>query len=173
MKIITEDKAYVQLNDLQYLMRSGKAIPASIIESVFGEVFIVTDSNRFEFKEFTKKEEIEFFANLDYSVDYAKLASMSEEEIMDYGMSIAEEKNKFAEKFNAMSEEERQEKYEEAVDVAELLDFKMLSVRDILWFKQGHIKMTLPKGLKLPGSEEKSKPEKKGLKGIFSKFKKR
>ena len=172
MKIITEDKAYVQLNDLQYLMRSNKAIPSSIIESVFGEVFIVTDNNRYEFKEFTKKEEIEFFANLDYSVDYAKLASMSEEEIMAYGMSIAEEKNKFAEKFNAMSEEERKEKYEEAADYAELLDFKMLSVRDILWFKQGHLKMKLPKGLKF-SSEEDSKQEKKGLKGLFSKFKKR
>lgn len=172
MKIITEDKAYVQLNDLQYLMRSNNVIPASIIESVFGEVFVVTDSNRYEFKEFTKKEEIEFFANLDYSVDYAKFASMDEEEIMNYGMSIAEEKNKFAQKFNSMSEKEREEKYDEARDIAELLDFKMLSVRDILWFRQGHIKMTLPKGLKLPGSEE-SKPEKKGLKGLFSKFKKR
>ena len=171
MKIITKDKAYVQLNDLQYLMRFERTIPASIIESVFGEVFIVTDSNRYEFKEFTKKEEIEFFANLDYSVDYAKFASMSEEEIMNYGMSIAEEKNKFAEKFNAMSEEERKEKYEEAADYAEMLDFKMLSVRDILWFKQGHLKMKLPKGLKF--SEEESKTEKKGLKGILSKFKKR
>lgn len=172
MKIITKDKAYVQLNDLQYLMRFERTIPASIIESVFGEVFIVTDSNRYEFKEFTKKEEIEFFANLDYSVDYAKFASMSEEEIMNYGMSIAEEKNKFAEKFNAMSEKERKEKYEEAADYAEMLDFKMLSVRDILWLKQGHLKMKLPKGLKLTEGEEK-KTEKKGLKGLLNKFKKR
>ena len=43
MKIITRDKAYVQLNDLAVLMKfnEGKSIPSSIINDIFSEVFIL------------------------------------------------------------------------------------------------------------------------------------
>ena len=34
------------------------------------------------------------------------------------------------------------------VTQCELLDFKMYSLRDFLWFKQGHIKMKLPASVK-------------------------
>ena len=32
----------------------------------------------------------------------------------------------------------------------ELLDFKIYSLRDILWFKQGHIQMELPEDVDIP-----------------------
>ena len=60
MKIFVNDKVYVQKNDLAYLMRGAGdiSIPISIINKVFGDIFIVTDENRYEFIEFSSS----FFA---------------------------------------------------------------------------------------------------------------
>ena len=165
MKIITENKAYVQLNDLAVLMKfnEGKPMPGSIIKDVFSEIFICTDETRYDFKEFNKPEQIEFFKGLEYSVDYFDYKDKSEEDIMKSGDAIANEMNGIAEKVNALvksGEGAPQELY----DRYEQLEFKLLSIRDILWFKQGHIKMNLPK-IKTEDKKEK--------KGIFKIFKRR
>jgi hypothetical protein len=169
MKIVLKDKVYVQINDLGPMMNfmEGKAIPACVINQVFGKFFICCDDNRYEFEVFTQPEAIEFFASLDYSVDYMAVKDMSEEEMINYGVSIAEEKNGIAKKFNAMSKEEK-EANQHLVTECEKLDFKMYSVRDILWMRQGHIKMELPYEVR---KEEAKKEEKKGLRGFFSRFK--
>lgn len=164
MKIITNKKAYVQLNDLSYLMRAmeDESIPASIVNKVFGQVFICTDSNRYEFETFDSPEEIEFFKNLDYSVDYMELKDLSDEEIIEYGNSIVNKQNEIADKFNSMSDEEK-EKNRNLVKEHELLQFKMLSVRDILWMRNGKLKVKLPSEV----------APLKGIKKILNKFKKR
>lgn len=86
MKIITENKAYVQLNDLAYLLDAleEQPIPESIINKVFGKPFICTDDNRYEFMEFDTAEEIKFFKNLDYSADFMSLKDLNDEEIVEY-----------------------------------------------------------------------------------------
>ena len=63
MKVFANGKVYVQNNDLQYLLRTcdGISIPSSIINKVFGDVFIVTDDNRYEFVEFSNPEDVDFF----------------------------------------------------------------------------------------------------------------
>ncbi len=48
-----------------------------------------------------------------------------------------------------MSSKERKQNMN-MVSQCELLDFKMYSLRDVLWFKQGHLKMKLPEGVDLP-----------------------
>ena len=57
------------------------------------------------------------------------------------------------------------------VSQCELLDFKMYSLRDVLWFKQGHIKMELPEGVDLPAGLEQEKGIRKLIKTIFNKRK--
>ena len=48
MKIITDNVAYVQKNDLAYLIRSEEHIPASIFMKVFGDsIVIIKDNNEF------------------------------------------------------------------------------------------------------------------------------
>ena len=148
MKIFTNNKAYIQKKDLAYFMRGAEGIlvPASIIDKVFGQVFIVTDENRYEFVEFSSPEEIEFFKKCDWMVDYNLFDSMTEEEIIEYGYQINAERNKIATSFNELSEEEREKQYMQESTKIELLEFKMWSVRDVLWHKQGHLKFPLPIG---------------------------
>jgi len=146
MKLFVNNKVYVQKNDLAYFMRGteGISIPSSIINKVFGQVFIVTDENRYEFVEFSSPEEIDFFKKCDWMVDYNLFDGMTEEEIVEYGCQINAERNKIATSFNELSEEEREKQYIQVSAKIELLEFKMWSVRDILWHKQGHLKFSLP-----------------------------
>ena len=169
MKIITTNSVFVQKNDIAYLNQSDLAIPASIFMKVFGSgVVIIDDSNRYDFVEFEAPEEIEFFKGIDWIIDYNEIKDLSEEETIALGQSIAEEKNKIAQKFNSMTPEQRQEN-NTMVSQCELLDFKMYSLRDILWFKQGHIKMELPEGVEFPAGFGQRKGIKKLIKTIFHK----
>ena len=148
MKLFVNNKVYVQKNDLAYFMRGteGISIPSSIIDKVFGQVFIVTDENRYEFVEFSSPEEIDFFKKCDWMVDYNLFDGMTENQIVEYGCQINAEINKIATSFNELPEKERERQYIQASTKIELLEFKMWSVRDILWHKHGHLKFTLPNG---------------------------
>ena len=148
MKLFVNNKVYVQKNDLAYFMRGteGISIPSSIIDKVFGQVFIVTDENRYEFVEFSSPEEIDFLKKCDWMVDYNLFDGMTEDQIVEYGCQIYAERNKIATSFNELPEDDRERQYIQASTKIELLEFKMWSVRDILWHKQGHLKFPLPKG---------------------------
>lgn len=171
MKIIANDAAYVQLNDITYLNHSDLPIPASIFTKVYGDgVFYVSDHNRYDFMKFDEESEIEFFKGVDWMIDFNSVKDLNEEETISLGQSIAEEKNTIAKKFNAMTDKEK-EKNMSMVTQCELLDFKMYSLRDVLWFKQGHIKMTLPDCIDyvVNHEPEQEKGLKKTLKRIFNK----
>jgi len=171
MKIITGHAAYVQKNDIAYLNQTNLAIPASIFMKVFGNgIVIIDDSNRYEFVEFNLPEEIDFFKGINWMIDYNEVKDLSEEEIISLGQSIAQEKNIIAQRFNSMSLNERK-KNEELVLQWELLDFKMYSLRDALWFKQGHIKIELPMEVDFPIGFVQEKGIKKLIKTIFNKKK--
>ena len=135
MKIITNDSAYVQKNDIAYLNSSDLPIPASIFMKVFGNgVTIINDSNRYDFVKFDEESE-----------------------------SIGEERDKIATTFNSMAEEERKN-HADMVTKCDLLEFKFYSLRDVLWFKQGHISMELPEGVDYPEGYAQEKSIKKLLK---------
>lgn len=148
MKIFTNNKVYVQNNDLAYFMHftEGVSIPSSIFNRVFGNVFIVTDQNRYEFQEFSLPEEIEFFKNCDWMVDYNSFNGMNDEEIVQCGVQINDERNRIAAAFNELPEKEREQQYNKVSTQLEMLEFKMWSVRDVLWHKQGHLTFPLPLG---------------------------
>ena len=115
-------------------------------------------------------DEIEFFRKLDWIIEYNSVKDLSEEEIIELGKSIAEEKNNIAKKYNAMSLEERK-KNSYLVDECEMLEFKMFSLRDTLWFMQGQLKFVLPEGIENLKSFENKKE--KGLRKILSRFRKK
>lgn len=169
MKIITDNAIYVQKNDIVYLNQTDLAIPASIFIKVFGnDIVIINDSNRYEFVKFEAPEEIEFFKGIDWIINYNQVKDLSEEETIALGQSFAKEKNNIAQRFNSMVPEERKDNMN-MVSQCEFLDFKMYSLRDILWFKQGHIKMELPEGVDLPVGFEQKKGIRKLIKTIFNK----
>ena len=169
MKIIIDGKAYVQLNDIMYLIHDldGACVPASIFEVVFeeGKPLICSDENRYEFIEFDDGDSIEFFKKAEYSVDYLSLKDKSEEELIQIGTEITEEKNKLAKKYNEMSDEDKK-KNQSIVSEYKMLEFKMFSIRDIVWMKQGRLKIKLPNFLE---KEEKRQRPINKIRNIFKK----
>jgi hypothetical protein len=147
MKIIKDGKVYVQLNDIRYIVSDleNVSVPSSIIDSIFkdGKIFVCDDSNRFDFVEFSDEAAIKFFAGADYIVDYLALKDMSEEDLINEGEAIAEQKNNLAKKYNAMSDEDKK-KNQKIVTKCENLVFKMLQIRDIVWIKQGKLDVKMP-----------------------------
>lgn len=168
MKIFANNKVYVQKNDLTYLLHNAKEIPASIFEKVFNGIFIVTDDNRYEFIEFSKPEEIEFFKKNEWMVDYNSLDGMTEEQIIEYGIQINKKRNKIAESFNKLSKKEREKQYDEISSQIDLLEFQIMSVRDILWHKQGNLKFDLPEGTNASYFKKE-----KGLRKVLSMLKRK
>ncbi len=169
MKIITDKEVYVQKNDIAYLNQTDIPILASVYTKMLNNgIIIIDDSNRYEFVKFDKKEEIEFFKKLDWIVDYNKVKDLTEEEIISLAQSIQQERETIAHKYNSLKSEER-ENHPEMVRDCELLEFKIYSLRDFLWFKQGHIKMTLPEGITLPKDFKPAKEE-KDLPKLIRKF---
>lgn len=170
MKIITSEAVYVQKNDIGFLNQTDLSIPASIFLKVFGNgITIIDNSNRFEFVKFEEESEIEFFKNLDWIVDYDSVKDLDESQIIELGQAVAQQKNNIATQYNSMTNDEHREN-EHMVFECERLDFKMYSLRDALWFKQGHLQFDLPEGIDFPEGCKKA-PE-KGLRRILSKFKK-
>lgn len=171
MKIITDNTTYVQKNDMTYLLNTDQAIPASIFMKFFGnDAIIIDDRNRYEFVCFDDPKEIEFFKKMDWMIDYNEVKDLSEEEIFALGKSAWSERNRLVAQYNAMTPNERSEN-QNIASQCELLEFKAFSLRDILWFKQGHITMELPKGIDLPAGMKQGKGIKKLFKTIFHKKK--
>ena len=194
MKIITDNAAYVQKNDLAYLSRSEEHIPASIFMKVFGDSIVIIkdinefwlyqplfcygyrtvvldDSDRHEFVKFSVPEEIEFFENADWMVDYSKVKDLSDEEIMALVREILEERNAIIQQFNSMSSEEREENVSMRI-CFEQLDFKLYSLRDFLLFKKGYLKFDLPEGVELSDGDAQRGGFGKLIRSMFNKGKK-
>ena len=104
-----QEKVYVHLNDIMELTQTNMPIPASIIDKVFGGKFlIVDDSNRDDFVEFDKKEEIDFFKSIEWIADYKKYRDLTQDELK----LLVEETNKeiddIATKYNTLSYTEKE-----------------------------------------------------------------
>lgn len=153
MKILKDNKIYVQKNDMAYLNSTDLPIPTSIFLKVFGHgITIIDNSNRYEFVEFTDPKEVEFFQGLDWIVDYNEVKNLTEEELLQLGQDVAAEKERRADEFNAKPEKYRRENYESVLASLDLLDFKMYSLRDIIMFKKGELDFPLPAGVERPAT---------------------
>ena len=142
MKLITENAVYVQRYDLGQLFITNSS--DSMFKQIFGNsVLIIDDSSKYQFEKFEKADEMEYFKSLDWIINYDDFKDLSDEEIITIGKSIEATRNQIAQNFNAMQKEERKNN-SSMITKCQLLDFKMDSLSDILWFKKGHIQMTLP-----------------------------
>lgn len=139
MKIFNNENGkkvvYVQLNDLALLPKDrDNGYLESVWNKVFRGMFIVTDENRYEFKRFDEEHEVEFFENLDWSIDFKKVKDFTEEQFTDYAWEIAQQMNSYAEKINSLENANMVDHYE-LFTRYELLKFKYLSLIDVSWFK--------------------------------------
>ncbi len=162
MKIIRGDKVYVQNIDLTNLLDAVSGLelscPKEIFEQVFGEIFICNSNNQYQFREFNGKETVSFFESLDYIIDYDKLKDLSEDELLTVAEHICEERNNLARTYNNICENADEKSIGRLRTQVILKEYKLTSLRDLLWFKQGHIKMTLPDGIPYPEGYKGKKP---------------
>ena len=86
---------------------------------------------------------LEYFKGIDWIIDYNEVKDLSEDEIIKLAEETKEEQRKIATTFNSMDEEEK-DNHTDMIIKCNLLEFKFYSLRDILWFKQGHISIKLP-----------------------------
>ena len=147
MKIITDDAAYVQKNDIAYLNQTDLDIPASIyLKACETGTFIVDDSNRYEFIRFNKSDEIQFFKNQDWILDYNQVKDKTEDELIEYCERIITQYNELAETFNALSEQEQMQNTELDMQ-CDLLAFKLFSLQEFIFYRKGLLEMQLPSEL--------------------------
>ena len=171
MKIVTNNAVYVQKDDMIALNETDLPIPTSIFNKVWGiGITIIDGSNRYEFIKFEEEHEIEYFKELDWIVDYNELKDLDEAGFIALGEKAAQEQQDIAEKYNFMTKEE-QNKNQDLVSRHQMLTFKIYSIRDVLWFKQGHIRFELPEGIEYPKWNEEK--ESKGFQKILNKFKRK
>ena len=137
MKIITDNEAFVQFNDLGFLQSTDLAIPASIVLKLFeNEITIIDDRNRYNFVCFTEAEDIEYFKQLDWMVDYNETKDSLIEKTLGEMDSISNAYD--------LIPTNQGKKRRELAKTFSLLEFKFYSLRNILWYKQGHISLNLP-----------------------------
>ena len=99
MKVFRDDKAYVQLKDLDFLFRySGSCIPQSIYKKALRYVYNMDEENLDDFIEFSEPEEVEFFKKDTYIIDLDEAIQLSSEEYSDSILSLQEGINKVVEK---------------------------------------------------------------------------
>ena len=141
MKIITKNVAYVQKKDISFLLKSTVKVPEFLYLKLLEEADDM--ENKYEFVKFEDRDEIKFFKSMNWIIDYNDIKNSSEDDIIQMCKDAANEINAIADKFNAMPDKKK-EKHEDMVQKCKLLEYKMHSLRDALWFKQGHINMSLP-----------------------------
>lgn len=181
MKIIQEQVCYVQKKDIMFLFSQlDIPIPTSIMNRMFEsddsdknlEFLVINENNKEEFVSFTRPKEISFFQDLDWIVDYNEVKNLSLDESIQLGQAIATERNDIAKKYNAMSKDEQNQNLN-MLDRYYLLGYKMQSLADIIFFRQGCTSFSLPEEVEfsvlpnLSAQEKKESSIKKFIKFIF------
>ena len=150
-----KESVYVQMQDIMYLSNETDIpIPATIFEKVFTGITVVDDNNRFEFVKFNKEHEVKFFKKLGFIIDYDQYKDLTDEQLEEEAQKLQIKANDIADKWNAMSEEERKENkslYQEHRNIGYMIKF----LSEIYAVKHKKRKMPFPKFVKLPKKPKK------------------
>ena len=150
-----KESVYVQMQDIMHLNNTDMPIPASIYTKVFTGIVIVDDSNRFDFVRFDEEHEVKFFRELDFVIDYDQYKDLTDEQLEEEGQKLATKANEIAERWNAMTPEERQ-KNSNLLQEHENLGYMLNFLSEVYAVKHGKRSMPFPDFVKLP-----EKPKKK------------
>lgn len=142
MKIITNETVYVQREDLANLTLSNIIIPSSIFMKIFGgKIDIVDKKYKYHFVKFDSPDEIEFFKNIDWIINYNDMAKLSCEDIEILCKNIEMELCNSIEQCNSKITNK------ELLYKQYLTMIKLQSLKNILTFKDGLLEYDLPVNL--------------------------
>lgn len=112
MKIIRNNKIYVQKNDIMFAFNHSNAIPLVIINQFFRGIVIVDDSNRMDFVSFEDKSAIDYFNKLDYIINYDDYKDMFIEELDQKIKELVIRRSKIVNKYNSLSPKKRRQNFD-------------------------------------------------------------
>ena len=152
MKIFHTEKGkeavYVQMQDIIYLLNETEMpIPASIFTKEYTSVPVVDDSNRFNFVKFDDENEVKFFRNLDFIIDYDQYKDLTDEQFEDEWRKVSSKTNDITEKWNSMNEEEKRENSSLFNELCNIR-YKLKFMSEIHAIKHGRRSMPFPKFVK-------------------------
>ncbi len=147
MKIIRDNKVYVQNKDLVKTMQGSiqyhVGIPNEVVNKVFSDAFNITPENVDEFVTFEEKDSVDFFKKLPFIVDYDKAISLSERELLNQIRETMAVINGICSNYNKLLKNQTSHEYYRTMMTIDLLEHKFFDLRTILWAKKGkhYIKM--------------------------------
>lgn len=143
MKVVTENAVYVQKVDIAFLISTDIIMPLSIMLNTFGENGgCITPDNRFEFVKFESENDIEFFSQQNWILDYNEVKYLKEDEIYNYIILLKNKEKALRKNYKKMG---RNEKVNNNLLIqCDLINYKSLGLKDYLAFKQGRINMDIP-----------------------------
>ncbi len=166
MKIITENKVYVQYSDIVNLLSiitlANISCPLSVSKRCFAKSIIIDGENKYAFIEFTEPEAIKFFKSFPYFASYNELINKSEMEIMKLLEALNDEANKLINKYNSLNRNKQNKEYRKYCREYQLKCYIAMSLNDFLLYKKGEIEFDLPSDApKIAKEEKKEVPKKK------------
>lgn len=144
MKITTNDAIYIQKTDLLYLQQLKYPMGKSIKTKVY-QFIVIGEEHESDFVKFTNPDEIEFFSSMDWLLEYDSVINMTLDDINNISEEVYKEQM-------SLNDDQRNTK---RIDRFDQLNLKIKSLRDALLFKQGSLKITLPKELRIFFPEKK------------------
>ena len=168
MKILMNDRIFVQIKDIAFLIHVFPYIsqdcPKQLLKKCFSKVLICNEENKYNFIEFNDIEEIEFLDSLNFIVNYYDYESLDFKEIIRNIENIGNELNNIVDKYQDLDKKTQEKQYDKFTYLFELKYYRMNSIREIYKIKAGELKVDLPV------IEEKSILKEKGLKKYINKI---
>ena len=137
-----KEKVYIQVSDFITFTKVDRPIPASIYYKAMEYKFDSND-DKYDFIEYDKKEEIDFFKNFDYIVDYKEVKNKTIKELQNLAKIANDEANEIADLWNELTPEEKNLN-KGFINKYGLLRHKVQDYAFVLWNKQRHIKLNMP-----------------------------
>ena len=167
MKLLKKDnkeKMYLQISDIIFIFQHEYGLPDDIRQDFNDKLSKKNrkglDDTPYTFKMFTEPTTVDFIKGLDYVVDYDSHKKKSVQDIFEEACVLQDRKQELAITFNKLNLKER-EKNQQIVRMCAELDFTILSLRDLAWFKEGAIKMIIPESKKAKKTERKMLKQKR------------
>ena len=168
MKIITNDRAYIQYADAfnlpSIISLMGITCPPSVTNKCFRKDFVVNGDNRYSFIEFHEKEAIEFFKKIDCIASY-ELIEKEEEELLELVKNLIKEGQDLINKYNKMDSRKQKKNFHKYQNLYHLKTYKAHSIKELILYKRGVNVYDLPIQEK---RTEEEKPKEKVKKNIVN-----
>ncbi len=163
MKIITENKVYIQLSDVfnlnPIITTLNLRCPVSVTRKCFSDNIVIDGDNRDCFLEFDDREAISFFKKIDCIVDYCELCSKSEDELMEMIKKLHDEVKVMTNKYNNMSRNNQSKRYQSYQKEYYLKSYKAHSINSFLSYKRGEKELILPDDIETLKPKKEDKPK--------------